>query len=98
MNLLPRSESLKMTVNRVIPYWTKVIEPSLKEGKKIIVVAHGNSLRAMVKHLTGMDDNEIMQFELMTAAPFVFKFDSNFKPIGYRFLLSEEQIKERLEK
>ena len=57
VDLLPRSESLKMTVKRVVPYWTDVIEPSLKDGKKTIVVAHGNSLRALVKHFTGMDDS-----------------------------------------
>lgn len=95
---LPSSESLALTVDRVMPYWFDTICPQVKDGKDVIVVAHGNSLRAIVKYLSGMSDEEIVKYNIPTGVPFVFEFDEELRPIGEMFyLMSEEEVARRAE-
>ena len=71
----PRTESLKDTIARVLPYWDSAIAPELKAGKRVVVSAHGNSLRALVKHLSGISDEEIPLLEIPTGQPLVYELD-----------------------
>lgn len=77
----PMFESLKLTIDRTLPYWNDVIVPQIKAGKKILIAAHGNSLRGIVKHLDSMSDEAIMDLNLPTGIPFVYKLDADLKPI-----------------
>ncbi len=72
---LPATESLKTTLDRVLPYWSTMIEPSLEGGRSVIVVAHGNSLRATMKHIFGVSDADILNFEVPTGNPLLVRFD-----------------------
>lgn len=74
---LPLGESLEDTVNRFLPYWTEVIVPTIKTGKQIIIAAHGNSLRALVKHLEKISDDKINELEIPTGKPLVYELDEN---------------------
>ncbi|KAG5332762.1 PGAM1 mutase, partial [Acromyrmex heyeri] len=90
----PKFESLKLTIERTLPYWNDTIIPQLKEGKKIIIAAHGNSLRGIVKHLDDLSNEQIMGLNLPTGIPFVYELDENFKPvISMKFLGDEETVK-----
>lgn len=89
---LPRGESLKMTIERVLPFWQDRIVPALRSGKTPLIVAHGNSLRALVKYLDDMSDEEILEFNIPTGVPIVYELDDNLRPISRRFLGSEEEI------
>ncbi|XP_032675338.1 phosphoglycerate mutase 1 [Odontomachus brunneus] len=90
----PKFESLKLTIERTLPYWNETIIPQLKEGKKIIIAAHGNSLRGIVKHLDEMSNDQIMGLNLPTGIPFVYELDENFKPVvSMKFLGDEETVK-----
>ncbi|CAD6239035.1 GSCOCG00008614001-RA-CDS [Cotesia congregata] len=90
----PKFESLELTIKRTLPYWNDVIIPHLKEGKKIIIAAHGNSLRGIVKHLDQLSNDQIMSLNLPTGIPFVYELDENFKPIvSMKFLGDEETVK-----
>lgn len=71
-SLMPTSESLKDTVRRVVPYWMSAIRPALRRGERVLVVAHGNSLRALVKYLDGISDKEIVDFEIPTGVPLCY--------------------------
>ena len=82
----PKGESLKNTIDRVLPYWSSDIEPRVKKGENILIVAHGNSLRGLVKHLTGMTDAEIVQFEFETGVPLICDVDSAAKLTNYHFI------------
>lgn len=94
----PMFESLKLTIARTLPYWNDVIIPQLKEGKKIIIAAHGNSLRGIVKHLDNMSDDAIMGLNLPTGIPFVYELDENFKPVvSMKFLGDEETVRKAME-
>jgi len=77
---LPLTESLKDTVERFLPYWHSTIEPHLRENKRILVVAHGNSLRALVKYLDGISDEDISKLEIPTGIPLVYELDELLKP------------------
>ena len=81
----------------MLPYWHDAICPQILEGKRPIVVAHGNSLRAIVKYLTGMDEKAIIAYNIPTACPLVFEFDENLKPLKNYYLLDEQELKERME-
>ena len=83
---LPLTESLKDTVKRFLPYWTGSIEPYLRKQKRIIIVAHGNSLRALVKHLDGVSDEAIVKLEIPTGIPLVYNLDEALKPIKSYYL------------
>ena len=83
---IPLAESLKDTVHRCVPYWTKVLAPSLKSGKRIIVSAHGNSLRALVKYLDNIGDDEIINLNIPTGVPLVYELDKQLKPQNHYYL------------
>ncbi len=83
---LPAAESLEDTINRFMPYWEKSILPELKNGKRIIISSHGNSLRALVKHLDGISDEEIPNLNIPTGNPLVYELDDNLKPIRHYYL------------
>ncbi len=85
---VPQTESLKDTIERVLPYYTANIEPVLASGKTVIVSAHGNSLRALVKHLSGISDKDITGLEIPTGQPIVYPFASG-RPSGERYYLSD---------
>jgi 2,3-bisphosphoglycerate-dependent phosphoglycerate mutase len=95
---LPLTESLKDTVHRVVPYFNEVIVPDVKKGKKIIVVAHGNSIRALVKYLDKLSDEEIVDVDIPNAVPLVYEFNENFEAIKNYYLGDEEVIKEKIQK
>ncbi len=83
---VPHTECLKDTVERVIPYWESDILPKLKEGKKLIIVAHGNSLRGLMKYLDNMSDEEVVNLEIETGNPICYELDDNFKPVKHYYL------------
>ena len=85
---IPRTESLKLTIERVLPYWQSDILPVLASGQTVLVSAHGNSLRALVKHLSGISDADITGLEIPTGEPIVYDFDANMQP-GERHYLKE---------
>lgn len=94
----PKFESLKLTIERTLPYWNSVIVPQMKEGKKILIAAHGNSLRGIVKHLDNMSDEAIMGLNLPTGIPFVYELDESLKPVvSMKFLGDEETVKKAME-
>jgi len=96
--LIPRSECLKDTVARALPFWYDNIVPAIKEGKRVIISAHGNSLRALVKYLDNMSDADIMGLNIPTGIPLVYELDDNLKPIKHYYLASEEQVKAAMDK
>ncbi|MCP9221762.1 2,3-diphosphoglycerate-dependent phosphoglycerate mutase [Erythrobacter sp. LQ02-29] len=83
---VPRTESLKLTIERVLPYWESAILPQLAAGETVLISAHGNSLRALVKHLSNIADDEITGLEIPTGQPIVYEFDENMKPGERRYL------------
>ncbi len=83
---LPASESLKDTLSRVLPYWESRIVPQLREGKNVLVVAHGNSLRALVKMLDMMSEADIVEFNIPTGIPMLYELDQQLLPVSRRFL------------
>jgi 2,3-bisphosphoglycerate-dependent phosphoglycerate mutase len=84
--LLPATESLKDTIERVLPYWTQTIVPELKAGRIVLLSAHGNSLRALVKHLDGIADDEIPGLEIPTGTPLLYQLDDDLKPVESYYL------------
>ncbi len=84
---MPRTESLKDTIARVLPYWQGSIAPELRAGKRVIVAAHGNSLRGLIKHLDGISDRDIVDLELPTGAPIVYELADGLSPAKPRRLL-----------
>lgn len=93
---LPLTECLKDTVARVVPYWEKTIVPELKEGKKIIISASGNSLRALIKYLDNIPDDEISELNIPTGVPLVYELDENINAIKNYYLLDEEEVQKRI--
>jgi 2,3-bisphosphoglycerate-dependent phosphoglycerate mutase len=89
---IPRTECLKDTVARVVPYWNEAIAPAIRSGKRVIVAAHGNSLRALVKHLDGIGDDEIVQLNIPTARPLVYELDAGLKPVRSYYLGDQAEI------
>ena len=87
---LPLTENLVDTIKRVVDYYESVIVPDLKLGKKIIIVAHGNSLRGLVKYLDNLSDEEVMNLEIPTGVPLVYELDDNLKPIKHYYLKDED--------
>ena len=92
-DLLPKTEALKHTVDRFIPYWSEEIVPSIKAGKKVLICAHGNSLRALVKHLDQVSDEEIVELNIPTGIPLVYELDENLKAIKHYYLGDPEAAK-----
>jgi 2,3-bisphosphoglycerate-dependent phosphoglycerate mutase len=83
---LPGSEALSNVVDRMLPYWFEEIVPELKDGKTVLIVAHGNSLRALIKHLDEMSNEEIVDLNIPTGIPLVYELDDDLKPISSRYL------------
>lgn len=83
---IPDTESLKITLERVLPYWTEAIAPRLKAGENVLIVAHGNSLRAIVKHLFQVPDDQIVGVEIPTGNPLEIDLDADLKPVAARYL------------
>ncbi|MBK6453209.1 MAG: 2,3-diphosphoglycerate-dependent phosphoglycerate mutase [Steroidobacteraceae bacterium] len=92
---LPSAESLKDTLARVLPFWNARIAPDLLAGRNVLVAAHGNSLRAIVKMLDGMSDTEIVELNIPTGVPLLYTLDANLKPISSRYLGDAEAVKAR---
>jgi len=102
---LPSSESLKDTLSRVLPYWETRIVPQLRDGKNVLIVAHGNSLRALVKMLDMMSESDIVEFNIPTGIPILYELDDQLQPLGRRFLgdpaaiaAAQEAVKRQTEK
>jgi 2,3-bisphosphoglycerate-dependent phosphoglycerate mutase len=89
---LPATESLAITLDRVLPYWEKRIVPELKAGKRVLIAAHGNSLRALVKHLDNISEEEIVELNIPTGVPLVYELDDNLKPIKHYYLGDPEAV------
>ena len=83
---VPRSECLKDTVARVIPYWSSVVAPAVRAGRRVLVAAHGNSLRALIKHLDKVSDADIVGLNVPTGIPLVYELDDRLKPIRHYYL------------
>ncbi|ENG7474972.1 2,3-diphosphoglycerate-dependent phosphoglycerate mutase [Listeria monocytogenes] len=83
---IPSGENLKVTLERVIPYWMDTIAPEIKEGRRVVIAAHGNSLRALVKFLEGISDDEIMDLEIPTGVPLVYELNDDLKPVNKYYL------------
>lgn len=90
---IPLTECLKDTVERFLPYWHKTIAPQIKSGKKVLITAHGNSLRALVKYLDNTSDQEIVNLNIPTAIPLVYELDEDLKPIKSYYLGDQEALK-----
>lgn len=90
---LPLTECLKDTVARVVPYWDAEIAPRIKAGDRLIIAAHGNSLRALVKFLDGISDDAIVELNIPTGMPLVYDLDANLKSLGSRYLGDPEKVK-----
>lgn len=95
--LLPSNESLKDTVARFLPLWTDTIAPTIKSGKKVLIVAHGNSLRALMQHLEGMSPEQIMGVNMPTGIPMMYELDENFKVLKREFIGDPEEVKAAIE-
>ena len=89
---IPATECLKDTVERVVPYWENEIAPQIKAGKRLIIAAHGNSLRAMVKFLDGISDDDIVGVNIPTGMPMVYQLDENLKPISKKYIGDPEAV------
>jgi len=83
---IPGSESLKDTVARFLPYWHDTIAPAIKSGKRVLIAAHGNSLRALVKYLDNVGESEIVELNIPTGIPLVYELDDQLKPIRHYYL------------
>ncbi|HNW40056.1 MAG TPA: 2,3-diphosphoglycerate-dependent phosphoglycerate mutase [Candidatus Omnitrophota bacterium] len=94
---LPLTECLKDTVGRFLPYWHKVIAPQVKSNKRVIIAAHGNSLRALVKYLDNVSDEKIVGLNIPTGLPLVYELEDNLKPIRSYYLGDPEQVKKAME-
>ena len=93
---LPLTECLKDTVDRFLPYWHKDIAPVIRDGKKVIIAAHGNSLRALVKYLDNISDEEILKLNIPTGVPLVYELDDELKPIKHYYLGDQEEIQKAM--
>ncbi|MBE0682995.1 MAG: 2,3-diphosphoglycerate-dependent phosphoglycerate mutase [Anaerolineales bacterium] len=83
---LPATESLKITLGRVLPYWHATLAPEIKSGRRVLVVAHGNSIRALVKYLDNMSEADIIELNIPTGLPLIYELDSDLKPIRNYYL------------
>jgi 2,3-bisphosphoglycerate-dependent phosphoglycerate mutase len=97
-SLIPLTECLKDVVARFLPYWNDMIVPKLKEGKKVLISAHGNSLRALVKYLDNVSEEEIVHLNIPTGVPLVYELDDDLKPTKHHYLGDPEEIKKAAEK
>ena len=91
-NNLPSSECLKDTVDRFLPYWFQSIKPNIEKGERVLIVAHGNSLRALVKYLDNISDHDILELNIPTGVPLVYELDDDLAPIRNYYLGDQSQI------
>ena len=95
---LPLTESLETTIERVIPYFEEVIKPDMKAGKRVLIAAHGNSLRALVKYLDGLTPEEILNVNIPTGSPLVYEFDEDFHVLRHYYLgMSEAELQAKMD-
>jgi 2,3-bisphosphoglycerate-dependent phosphoglycerate mutase len=97
-NELPLTESLKDTIVRCIPYWHETIAPTLKSGKHVIVSAHGNSLRALVKYLDNIGDDEIVNLNIPTGIPLVYELNEDLKQLNHYYLGDAGEVEKAINK
>ena len=90
------SESLKSTVERFLPYWENTIAPQIRQGKRVLISAHGNSLRALVKHLEQISDRDIVGLNIPTGVPLVYELDNGLQPVRKFYLGDEEEIRKSM--
>lgn len=95
-SLLPRNESLETTIERVIPYFEETIKPDMRAGKRVIIAAHGNSLRALVKYFDKLSDEDIIGVNFPTAVPLVYEFDDDFNVTNHYYLGDQEALKAKM--
>jgi 2,3-bisphosphoglycerate-dependent phosphoglycerate mutase len=95
-NEVPTTECLKDTVDRVVPYWEQEIAPQVKAGKRVLIAAHGNSLRALVKHLDGISDEDIVGVNIPTGMPLVYTLDDNLKPVSKQYLGDADAVEKAM--
>jgi len=93
---VPQTECLKDTVARVVPYWRETIAPSIRGGKRVLIAAHGNSLRALVKHLDGVSDDAIVKLNIPTGIPLVYELDESLKPLRHYYLGDPDEVARRV--
>ena len=93
---LPRTESLKDTIARAVPYFESVIKRDMLAGKRVLIAAHGNSLRALIKYFEHLSDEEIIQVNLPTGVPLVYEFDTNFNVVSKAYLGDQEKINAKI--
>jgi 2,3-bisphosphoglycerate-dependent phosphoglycerate mutase len=94
---VPLTECLKDTVARFMPYWNNVIAPVVKSGRRVIIAAHGNSLRALVKHLDNIPDDEIVGLNIPTGIPLIYELDADLRPIKSEYLADPEAVKKAMQ-
>ncbi len=94
---LPRTEALKHTVERFLPYWFEEIAPRIQAGERVLICAHGNSLRALVKHLDQMGDDEVVKLNIPTGIPLVYELDRDLKPLTHYYLGDPEAARKAAE-
>ncbi len=95
--ILPRTESLKSTIDRFMPYWHDNIVPQLRASQRVLIAAHGNSLRALVKYLDNVSDEEIISLNIPTGIPLVYELDDHFHPIRHYYLGDPEEVRKMME-
>ena len=91
-NQVPLSECLKDTVDRVMPFWNEALAPALKSGRRLVLAAHGNSIRALVKYLDGISEQDIVSLNIPNGIPLVYELDAALKPLGHRYLGDAEAL------
>jgi 2,3-bisphosphoglycerate-dependent phosphoglycerate mutase len=94
---LPRTESLELTVKRFLPYWHDTIAPDIQTGRRVLIAAHGNSLRALVKYLDNVSDDEIVGLNIPTGVPLVYELDEQLQPLKHYYLGDQEAVKAKME-
>jgi len=94
---LPATESLKITLERVLPYWHSTLAPMIKSGKRVLIAAHGNSIRAMVKYLDNISDGEIPELNIPTGIPLVYELTQDLKPVKHYYLADDETVRKAAE-
>ena len=95
--MLPSGESLKDTVNRFLPLWNQQISKDILSGQKVLIAAHGNSIRALIQHLEGLTETEIMEVNMPTGIPMVYELDSSLKVISKRFVGDADEVKKAMD-
>jgi 2,3-bisphosphoglycerate-dependent phosphoglycerate mutase len=93
---LPRTECLKDTVARFLPYWHQTIAPAIRAGQRVLIAAHGNSLRALVKYLDNVSDQDIVELNIPTGVPLLYELDAGLKPIRHEYLGDPEQVRKAM--